>query len=118
MAQYNQRSQPITGQQYNAQHDISFKEVQNTTDLSTQLERLRQAVVLAAQQGLLSEETSIDAEAQLKKALVQAKKPIPQQDILLDHLTATRTLIETSTKASGLIPVVVNVIETVQKSFS
>ena len=117
MAQFNQRGQHITGQQYNAGHDISFSTVQTTVDLTAQLEHLQKAVSLAAERGLLPEEVSIDADAQLKKALIQTRRSAPEKKILLDHLAATKTLIETSTTATDLIPAVIAVIEAVHKSF-
>jgi hypothetical protein len=119
MAQFNQRIWRLTEQQYNAGHNISFKKRQYIP-LNTQLEDLRHEVVLAAQQGLLSEEISIDAEAQLKKALVQMRKPVSDlwKQILLDHLAATKALLETSPEASDLVSAVVSIIEHVNKSFS
>jgi hypothetical protein len=117
MAQFDQRGQQVTGQQYNAGRDISFGAVQNTVDFAAELEHLQQAVAQAAEQGLLPEETSIDVEAHLKKALVQAKKTTPEKKTLLDHLSATKALIENLAAASSLVPAVVSAIEAVHKLF-
>jgi hypothetical protein len=117
MAQFDQRHQQVTGQQYNAGHDISFGAVQNTVDFTAQLEQLQQAVAQTAEQGLIPEETSIDAEAHLKKALVQAKKPTPEKKTLLDHLGATKALLENLAVAGSLVPAVVSAIEAVHKLF-
>jgi len=117
MTQFDQRGQHVTGQQYNAGRDINFGAVQSSSDLTAQLEQLQQAISQATTRGLLPEDTGIDAEANLKKAVAQSKKPAPDKKKLLDYLNATKTLIENLAAAGGLVTVVVEAIQAVQKLF-
>lgn len=101
-----------------AGHDLNFGMVQNKQELISQLEKLKEAFVKAGETQIISEETAIDAEAEMKKAISQAKKPAPDKKSILDYLTAAKSLIEGIGGASGLITSIVGAIGAVHKLFS
>jgi len=117
MTNFDQREQHVTNQ-YNAGRDINFGAVQTPVDLVAELEKLKGQFTQAQEAGVISEETSTDAEYQVTKAMQQAKKPHPDKKTILDHLNTTKTLIENITAASGLVTALVSAIEVVQKLFS
>ncbi len=117
MANFDQRGQHVTNQ-YNAGRDINFGEVQNPVDLVAELEKLKGQFTQAQEAGVISEETSTDAEYQVTKAMQQAKKSDPNKKTILDHLNTTKALIENIAAASGLVTALAGAIEVVQKLFS
>ena len=100
-----------------AGRDLNFGTVQNKQELISQLEKLKEAFVKAGETQTISEETAIDAEAEVKKAIGQAKKPAPDKKSILDYLTAAKSLIEGIAGAGGLITSIVGAIEAVHKLF-
>src|SRR5436309_11260466 len=118
MAQFDQRGQKVTGNQYNAGRDMNFGTVQNPVDLAAELEKLKDEFSKAREAGILSEETATDAEYQVTKAVQQAKKADPDKKTILDHLNTAKAFIENITAVSGLVTALVGAIETVQKLFS
>jgi len=79
MASFDQRGQKIRGNQYNAARDMNFGVVQNSTDLITELEKLKEEFAQAKENGVFSEETATDAEYCVTKAVQEAKKPDPNR---------------------------------------
>jgi hypothetical protein len=79
MAQFDQRGQRVTGNQYNAGRDMNFGAVQNALDLAAELEKLKGEFAKADEAGILSEEAATDAEYQVAKAAQQAKKDSPDK---------------------------------------
>lgn len=90
-----------------AGRDLNFGTIRNKLLLISQLEKLKEAIVKAGEMQILSEETAIDAEAEVKKALGQAKKPAPDKKRILNYLTAAKSLIAGITGASGLVTTIV-----------
>ena len=100
-----------------AGRDLTFGTVQNKQELISQLEKLKEALIKAGETQIISEETAIDAEAEMRKAIGQAKKPTPDKKSILDYLTAAKSLIEGIGGASGLVTSIVGAIETIHKLF-
>lgn len=100
-----------------AGRDLNFGTVQNKQELISQLEKLKEAFVKAGETQTISEETAIDAEAEVKKAIGQAKKSAPDKKSILDYLTAAKSLIEGIGGAGGLVTSIVGAIEAVHKLF-
>lgn len=98
-------------------HDLKFGMVQNKQELLSQLGKLQEALVKAGETQILNEETAIDAEAEVKKAIGQAKKPTPDKKSLLYYLTTAKSLITEVTGASGLVVSIAEAIEAVHKLF-
>lgn len=101
-----------------AGHDLNFGTVQNKQELISQLEKLKEAFVKAGETQIISEETAIDAEAEVRKAIGQAKKPTLDKKSVLDYLTAAKSLIEGIGGAGGLVTSIAGAIEAVHKLFS
>ncbi|MCB0190080.1 MAG: hypothetical protein KDE31_37670, partial [Caldilineaceae bacterium] len=62
-------------------------------DLVAELDQLISLVTQAGQQGHLDDDTTIDIEAALRKALAQGKKPQRDSQLILTHLTTAQQLI-------------------------
>lgn len=101
-----------------AGHDLNFGAVQSRQELISQLEKLRDALSQTSGIQALGEETAIDAEAEVKKALGQAKKPTPNKKSILEYLMTAKSLIEDVAGASGLVTSLASAIEAVHKLFS
>ena len=122
MTQFHQEHQQVFGQQQNAGNDITntnqslnFGAVQSPADLPALLAQLQSVVTQATTDGTLPEETGIDAKAALDKAALQTKKSTPDKKSILDYLTTAKSLIESISAASALVPSFVAAIEAVHK---
>ena len=102
MSVFDQRGQEVS-YQYNAAGDINFGNVQNAVDIAQELEKLQQEVAAAAESGALDAETAIDAESNLKKAALQAKKENPDKKTLLGYLEQTRKILQEVVSVTGLV---------------
>jgi len=100
-----------------AGRDLNFGTVQNKQELISQLEQLKKAFTEAGETQIISEETAIDAEAEIRKAIGQAKKPTPNKKSILDYLTSAKSLIEGIAGAGGLVTSIAGAIEAVHKLF-
>jgi hypothetical protein len=101
-----------------AGHDLHFGMVQDKQEFLSQLEKLKEAFVQAGETHVVSEETAIDAEAEIRKAIGQVKKPAPSKKSVLDYLTAAKSLVEGIGGASGLVASLASAIEAVHKLLS
>src|SRR5258708_1126803 len=98
-------------------HDLNFGTVQNKQELISQLEKLKEAFIKAGETQIISEETAIDVEAEVKKAIGQAKKPTPDKKSLLGYLAAAKSLTEGISGAGGLVTSIAGAIEAIHKLF-
>ena len=117
MAHFDMRGQHVTNQ-YNAGRDINFGAVHSPIDLIVELEKLRGQFTQAKEVGIISEETTTDAEYQIAKAIQQAKKPEADKKTILDHLNRAKMLIAGVTAAGGLVTALTGAVEVVQRLFS
>jgi hypothetical protein len=117
MTQFDQRGQKVNTQ-YNAGRDMNFGAVQNAVDLVTELERLKEEVAQARQDGLLEKKLATDVEYQLTKAAQEAEEPKPDKKTIVDHLTTAKAFIEGLVSTGGLVTAIAGAIEAVQKVFS
>lgn len=101
-----------------AGRDLTFGSVQDKQEFISQLEKLKEALNLAGETQVIEEETAIDAEAEVKKALGQAKKPAPDKKSILDYLSTAKSLVEGVAGAGGLITSIASAIEAARKLFS
>jgi hypothetical protein len=97
--------------------DLNFGTIQSKQELLSKLEKLKEAFVKAGETQIISEETAIDAEAEVKKAIGQAKKPDPDKKSILAYLTSAKSLIEGIGGAGGQITSIVGAIAAVHKLF-
>jgi hypothetical protein len=117
MAHFDMRGQRVTNQ-YNAGRDINFGAVQTPIDFIAELEKLKGQFAQAKEAGIISEETTTDAQYQITKAIQQARKPDAEKKKIMDHLNSAKTLISGVTAASGLVTALVGAVEVVQRLFS
>ena len=116
MATFDQRGQSV-GYQYNAAGDINFGPVQNRAELVNELTKLTAEFDRAAQAHVFSEEVAIAAGADLKLLTVEAKKPEPNQQTMLQRLNSAKTLIKGVTATAGLVTALTKASELIQKLF-
>ncbi|GCE29210.1 hypothetical protein KDA_46940 [Dictyobacter alpinus] len=69
------------------------------------------------QTGSLSPTLGTTAQTLVVEASEQATLPAPDKQHLLDHLSTVKTLLESATAASTLVPAVIAAIEVVHKLF-
>jgi len=108
----------MVSNQYNAGRDINFGNIQNSVDLIAELEALKRGFIQAKDSGIISEETAIDAEYQVTKAVQQIKKPDSDKKTILDYLNTAKSLIENITAVSGLLTALTGAIDVAHKLFS
>lgn len=100
-----------------AGRNLNFGTIQDRQELIAQLEQLKEAFTKAGETRILSEETAIDAEAEVRKAIGQARKPAPDKKSILDYLIAAKSLVEGIGGAGGLVMSIAGAIEAVHKLF-
>jgi len=116
MTQFNQQGQQVQSQ-HNIGRDMNVGAVQSTQDLISVLEQLNQAFKKAENEGVLTDEAATDAQYQVTKAVQQAKKPDPDKNAIVKHLTTAKGLIEGLGSAGELGSFIVAAIEMVHKLF-
>jgi hypothetical protein len=116
MTVFDQRGQHVT-YQYNAAGDIDFGAVQNRMDVVAQMEKLRAEFERAHQAGVLDDDTVVDAEYQVKKAITEAKKPEPDKKSVLERLEEAKALIAGVAGAASLVTALVEAADKVRQFF-
>jgi hypothetical protein len=117
MAQFDQRGQKVHTQ-YNVGRDLNFGLVQNSIDLVAELEKLKEEVIKARQNGLLDNKQSAAVASHITKATQEAEEPQPDKKSIIDHLATAKALIEGLAATGGLVTAIIGAIEAVQKVFS
>ena len=109
MATFHQEGQHVHGDQYNAE-TINFGQAHNPADFLRELKNLQAELNKAIAAKAIPDEQAIDAEAQVKKAILQAEQPNPDKKTLVEHLTAAKELVSNvgglATAITGAIAVV------------
>ena len=118
MSQFDQRGQQVARDQYNVGRDLNFGAVQNPVDLVSELEKLKNEIARARQEGILDKKKATDVEYQITKAAQEAEEPKPDKKTILDHLTTAKSFIEGLAVAGGLVTTIVGAIAAVQKILS
>ncbi len=118
MSQFDQRGQWVYGSQYNVGRDLNFGAVQNSADLASELEKLKNEVTRTKQEGILDKKKATDVEYQITKAAQEAEEPKPDKKTILDHLKTAKSFIEDVAAAGGLVTTIAGAIEAVQKIIS
>ena len=91
MVTFNQQGQTVQ-YQYNAE-TINFGVAKTPDDFLLQLKNLQAELNRAIEAKAVPDEKAVDAKAQVKKAILQAEKPIPDKKTLVEHLTAAKELV-------------------------
>ncbi len=113
MATFDQRNSNVRNQ-INVAGNANFGTVQNKLELVTELQKLQKEIDKAVQDGALEQDTAIDVEANLKKAIVQSQKPEPDKKAVMDYLGNAKQLLEGLTSAATLVKVLKDAIELVK----
>jgi predicted sulfurtransferase len=106
MATFDQRGQKVKkqtnvgGDMYVAQQRINFAAARNAKDVATLLERLIAELNSAAKAGSLEPEVAVDAKHPLEKAVLEAKKPEPQKNRLLEYVAKAKQVMADAVGAS------------------
>ena len=107
---FGQRRQQVTTQ-YNAAGNIIIGTADKNAQLLSSLEKLARDATTAISAAAIDEESATDAKYQLDKAIHQAKKATPDQNLILDHLSNAKShlnaqtpdLIEAITEVENLV---------------
>lgn len=91
MATFNQQGQAVQ-YQYNGD-TINFGAVQTPDDFRLQLKNLQAELKRAIDARAITDEKAIDADAQVKKAILQTEKPAPDKKTLIEHLDSAKELV-------------------------
>ena len=110
MATFNQQGQTVQ-YQYNAE-TINFGAVSSTEDFSQQLKNLQAELKRAIESEAIGEENAIDAEANIRKAVLQAGKPAPDKKSLIEHLSSAKELVSGVSGLAGAIASAITVVGT------
>lgn len=116
MSTFDQRGQHVQ-YQYNAAGDINISAIQNQTDFVQELLKLKAEVTKAGESQAINEDTVIDAEYEISKAIQEAKKPEPKKAAMLEYIDKAKTLVEGTVATAGLATALVKLIELAQKLF-
>lgn len=116
MVIFDQRNQNVT-YQYNVQGTINFGNAQNQADVVAQLKILKNEVLKALDSGTLDEEISIDVEANIRKAVIQAEKPNPDGTTIVKYLQKGREILSDFVALSGLAGGFLEAIKVVRSFF-
>jgi hypothetical protein len=117
MTTFDQRGQKVT-YQYNVAGNINFGAVTSNADIVIELRKLLDEINKAVSVGAIDPENGIEIESKVKKAIVQAKKPKPDKQNILDNLEGAKKIIESIASAVGLVGGFVQAAEAVRRFFS
>ena len=112
MSQFDMSHQQVR-QQYVAGRDMTFGHVQTSEDLLDILEQLRGQIIQAHEGGVIDKETATATQEQMTKAIEQVKQPNPDKKAIVSHLSLAKSLLETVTAASTLVPFLVQAIQAI-----
>lgn len=99
---FDMRGQQVT-YQYNASGNINIIAVQNKVELISGLRKLHAELTAAIEQKVLDKDCAIDADYQLKKAIVQAENLAPDKPALIEHLAKAKELVSGVSGLAGAI---------------
>lgn len=114
MPTFDQRGQHVT-YQYNVAGNMNFGSATTNDEVVTELKKLLQEIAKATNAGAIEPETSIDVKGKVEKAIIQADKPNPNKQSILDNINGAKTLIEGMASAVGLVSGFVQAIDMIRR---
>ncbi len=102
MSIFDQRGQRVD-YQFNAAGDINIDGIDSKDDFISELEKLRQEFIRAGNAGVIDEETILDGDYHVRKAILEAKKSEPSKKSIIDQVGKAKALFEDFTAATGLV---------------
>jgi hypothetical protein len=103
--------------QYNAAGNINFGAVQNQASFSEELQKLRGEIGKAKDAGALTDEDAADADYQINKAAIEAKKDDGKSSTIAGYLETAKNILGKVTALSGLVIAVSKAIELAHSLF-
>jgi hypothetical protein len=94
-----------------------FDNAQNQVDVQKELEKLLELVTNAADNRTIDEDTAVDMESSLKKAINRAKKNEPDKKGIIAYPDSAKGLLEGAASAGGLVTAFTKAVEAVRKFF-
>ncbi len=113
MTAFDQRGQKVNNQ-INVAGNFNFG-TNNSADISPELQKLLDEIKEVIKSGNVDAETGIDIEAKVKKAIVQAEKPNPDKNGILDNINGAKLLIEGMSSAVNLVTLFVQAADMVRR---
>src|SRR5438128_601809 len=103
---FDQRGQRVN-YQYNAAGNINLGAVQDTTELASQLDLLKQELTKAREHEVISELTESKAKTALLEAIEEAKKSEPDKKSLLTYLGDAKDYLKDIAAIAGIVRAVI-----------
>ncbi|MBE0681102.1 MAG: hypothetical protein IH589_04250 [Anaerolineales bacterium] len=116
MSTFDQRGQKVN-YQYNIAGNLNFGGATTSADVALELKKLLQEVTKATLAGVIDAENGVEVESNIKKAVIQAEKPQPNKQIILDYINGAKAIIESLTSAAGLVGGFMQAIEMIRRVF-
>lgn len=113
-ANFDLRGQ-VVNSQYIAGEDINVGAVQTADDVVSILEHLQASLALATKDGDADNEAVIDADANLRKAVAQAKKPQPDKNSIIERLNQAKAALEGVATGAKVVSAIAAAVPAVQK---
>lgn len=114
---FDQRGQHVE-YQFNAAGNINIEQVETTTQLSKEIEKLREEIARAKQSGVVSEEIAIEAQYHMLEASREVTSKEPNKSKLLEHIGKVKELLKDISALAGLVTGLVKLIEVAAKLFN
>ena len=111
---FDQRGQRVN-YQYNAAGNINLGAVQDTTELASQLDLLKQELTKAREHEVISELTESKAKTALLEAIEEAKKSEPDKKSLLTYLGDAKDYLKDIAAIAGIVRAVIKAYEWVDQ---
>lgn len=113
---FDQRGQRVD-YQYNAAGNINFAAVQNQASFGDELQKLRGEIGKAKDAGALTDEDAADADYQINRAAIEAKKDDGKSSTIVGYLETAKKIIGNVTALGGLVTAVSKAIELAHSLF-
>ncbi len=116
---FDQRHQHVNQQTNIAGNveNVIFDSGSDKSKLIAELQYLLSDLDYATKTGIIPDETSIDVESHIKKAVVEIKKPKPKKQSVVDHIESAKKLLEGVTSATGLVTALIHAAQVVREFF-
>jgi len=103
MSQFDQREQQVSGNQYNAGHDINFGDIRTKDELVDALSYLREQVGQIPAESEEDEDAISDVKYHLEKASIEAKKAEPNKATIKSRIQNAMTVATSASVLTGLV---------------
>lgn len=113
---FDQRGQRVN-YQFNSAGNINFDTLRDSVQLVSELNKLKEELVKAAEAKVIDAGTATDVEYKITKVIQQVQKSDPDKKSILEYLNEAKMLIDNITAASGMVIALGQAAQFVQKMF-